>query len=80
MQRRFAHDQLKNCYLAFNELFDALSVEAVIWEPYTDQQKEAKYPGGLSDLCTRDRAYWMTKSKIIFDIYVEEMSQQRVMS
>ena len=79
VQRRFAHDQLKNCYEAFNELFDTLSAEAVIWEPYTDEQRMAKYPGGISDLCTRDRAYWMTKSKIVFDIYVEEMSQQRVM-
>ena len=33
----------------------------------------------MSDLCTRDRAYWMTKSKIVFDICVEEMAQQRVM-
>ena len=79
MQRRFAHDQVKNCYPAFNEQFDVLIVGVVIWEPYTDDAMEAKYPGGISVLCTRDRAYWMTKSKIIFDVYVEEMSQQRVM-
>ena len=79
VQRRFAHDQVKNCYPAFNEQFDVLSAGAVIWESYTDDAMEAKYPGGISNLCTRDRAYWMTKSKIIFDVYVEEMSQQRVM-
>jgi hypothetical protein len=30
-------------------------------------------------LCTRDQKYWLTKSKIVFDIFVEKMSQQRVM-
>jgi hypothetical protein len=70
---------VKNCYSAFTEQFDFLREDAVIWEPYTNEQKEAKYPSGISDLCTRDRAYWMTKSKIIFDICVEEMAQQRVM-
>jgi hypothetical protein len=39
----------------------------------------AKYPGGLSDLYTRDQKYWLTKFKIVFDIFVKEMSQQRVM-
>ena len=52
---------------------------SVIWEPYTDDAVHARYPGGISDLCTRDQLYWMTKSKIIFDVYVEEMAQQRVM-
>jgi hypothetical protein len=37
------------------------------------------YTGGLSDLYTRDQEYWLTKSKIVFDIFVEEMSQQSVM-
>ena len=51
---------------------------SVIWEPYTDDAIHARYPGGISDMCTRHRRYWMTKSKIIFDVYVEEMAQQRV--
>src|SRR5664279_757357 len=76
-QRRFAHDQVRQCYTAFREQFDVLT--AVIWEPYTDEAIEQRYPGGISDLCTRDRGYWMTKSKIIFDVHVEEMAQQRVM-
>ena len=79
VQRRFAHSQMRNCYEPFNEQFDILSSGAVIWRPYTQAKKKAIYPGGMSDLCTRDRAYWMTKSKIVFDICVEEMAQQRVM-
>ena len=79
-QRRFAHDQVRNYYPAFNEQFDVLHDDAVIWQPYTEEAEHARYPdGGISTLCTRDDAYWMTKSKIIFDVSVEEMAQQRVM-
>ena len=77
-QRRFAQDQVRNCYPAFNEQFDVLHSEQVIWEPYTQEAVEVKYPCSISLLCTRDHAYWMTKSKIIFDVFVEEMVQQRV--
>ncbi|KAM0857006.1 hypothetical protein ACQ4PT_048745 [Festuca glaucescens] len=78
-RRRFGHGQIRNCYPAFTEQFDMLLEGQVIWEPYHMDIIETKYPGGISSLCTRDSAYWMTKSKIIFDISVEEMSQQRVM-
>ena len=64
VQRRFALDQVKNCYPAFNEQFDFVSSDAVIWRPYTESQKEAKYPGGISDLCTGDRAYWMALQRL----------------
>ena len=52
---------------------------APIWEPYTDELIQRRYPGGISDMCTCDNHYWITKSKIIFDVFVEEMSPQRVM-
>ena len=77
LQRRFASDQTRKAYTALNEQFDAYT--GVIWQPYTEADIQARYPGGLSVLCTRDRDYWMTKSKIIFRIFVEEMAQQRVM-
>ena len=77
MQRRFASDQTRKAYTALNEQFDTYT--GVIWQPYTEAAIQARYPGGLSVLCTRDRDYWMTKSKIIFDVFVEEMAQQRVM-
>ena len=78
-QRRFAHDHVRNCYPAFNKQFDVLHAEAVIWEPYMEEAVHAKYPGGISLLCTRDHVYWMTKSKIIFNVSVEEMAQQSIM-
>ena len=60
-----------------NEQFDTYT--RVIWQPYTEAAINARYLGGMSVLCTRDRDYWMTKSKIIFDIFVEEMAQHMVM-
>jgi hypothetical protein len=77
LQRRFASDQTRKVNTALNEQFDAYT--GVIWQPYTEAAIHAGYPGGMPVLCTRDRDYWMTKSKIIFDIFVEEMAQQRVM-
>lgn len=59
--------------------FDVLDDRAVIWEPYTEIAINTRYPRGISILCTRDAAYWMTQSKIIFDVSVEEMATQRVM-
>nr|XP_040258974.1 uncharacterized protein LOC120976208 [Aegilops tauschii subsp. strangulata] len=76
-ERRFASDQTRKAYTALHEQFDAYT--GVIWQPYTKAAIQARYPGGMSVLCTRDRDYWMTKSKIIFDVFVEEMAQQRVM-
>jgi hypothetical protein len=55
-----------------------LDDRAVIWEPYTAAAVHARYPGGISVLCYRDCAYWMTQSKIIFDVSVEVMAQQRI--
>lgn len=78
-KRHFGHNQLRNCYPAFTEQFDLLLESDVTWEPYSEDHRDEAYPGGISNMCTRDWAYWMTKAKIIFDIFVEEMSQQRVM-
>jgi hypothetical protein len=76
-QRHYAGHQTRRAYTALNEQFDTYT--GVIWQPYTQAVIDARFPGGMSVLCTRDNNYWMTKSKIIFDIFVEEMAQQRVM-
>ncbi|XP_037474918.1 cyclin-dependent kinase G-1-like [Triticum dicoccoides] len=76
-RRRFAADQTRRAYTTLNEQFDAYT--GAIWQPYTQEAIDARYPVGFSVLCTRDADYWMTKSMIIFDVFVEEMAQQRVM-
>jgi hypothetical protein len=61
------------------ESFDFYTGDAVIWDPYSPTSIAARYPGGLSIISTRDHEYWLIKSKIVIDIFVKEMSQQRVM-
>ena len=34
---------------------------------------------GLSPMCFRDQGFWMTKEKLVFDVYVRDDSPQRVM-
>jgi hypothetical protein len=36
-------------------------------------------PQGLSSLCSRDQAYWMTWRRLVFDVYVEEYAVHWVM-
>jgi hypothetical protein len=36
-------------------------------------------PQGLLSLCSRDQAYWMTRRRLVFDVYVEEYVVHRVM-
>src|SRR5664279_5786228 len=79
LQRRYACEQVKNCYGSFTMQFDQLQDHQVIWEPYHVHRVQARYPGGISSLCRRDENYWMTQARIVFDVTVEEMSQQRVM-
>ena len=78
-QRLYAHDQLRHCYTSFIMQFDMLNESSVIWQPYTAASIQSRYPGGISAMCTRYRHYWLTKARIIFDISVEVMAQQRVM-
>ena len=75
-QRHYSSDQTRRAYTTLNEQFDVYT--GVIWQLYMQAVVHERYPDGISLLCTRDRDYWMTKSKIIFDVFVE-MAQQRVM-
>ena len=59
--------------------FDSLHKDQVIWEPYSHQAILSRCPAGISGFCTRDRHYWMTKAKLVFDVTVEEMALHRVM-
>ena len=79
LQRRYAGEQVRNCYRSFTMQFDQLQDHQVIWEPYRDDRVVARYPGGICSLCRRDENYWYTRASIIFDVTVEEVAQQRVM-
>ena len=79
MQRVYATGQVRNCYPSFTVQFDTLDDDAVIWEPYSADTISHRYPSGISYLCTRDQHYWFTRANLVFDVFVEEMSLQRVM-
>jgi hypothetical protein len=49
------------------------------WMPYAPGMVAARTPQGLSSLCSRDQAYWMTWRRLVFDVYVEEYVVHRVM-
>uniref|UniRef100_A0ACD5VBT6 Uncharacterized protein n=1 Tax=Avena sativa TaxID=4498 RepID=A0ACD5VBT6_AVESA len=85
-QRCFSHAQVRGCYPAFSEQFDVLLASSVMWEPYTDEAIGARFRKDgddveavtlISTLCTKDAAYWLTKSKIIFDMQVVKEGKQQ---
>ena len=52
----------------------------MVWEAYTLEAQGARAPHlGLSPLCFRDQSFWLTKEKLVFDVYVRDHSPQRVM-
>nr|ABG22009.1 transposon protein, putative, Mutator sub-class [Oryza sativa Japonica Group] len=77
--RRYAHVQVRRGYPDFVFEFDRLQPSDVIWEPYTEEAVAARAPLGLSSLCTRDQAYWLTILPMVFDIFVEPHCPQCVM-
>jgi hypothetical protein len=51
----------------------------VRWTSYALAIVAARAPHGLSTLCSRVQAYWLTRRRLVFDIYVEEYIVQWVM-
>jgi hypothetical protein len=78
MQTSYAHDQTKRAYKDFVGQFNALTDADVMWTPYLEEALAAHEPHGLSTLCFRDHQYWLTRSSLLFDMYVEEYAFHRV--
>jgi hypothetical protein len=51
----------------------------VQWTPYAPAMVAARAPQGLSSLCSRDQVYWMTRRRLVFDVYVEEYVVHQMM-
>jgi hypothetical protein len=51
----------------------------VIWQSFTNALIAARAPQSLSSQCFRDREFWMTKTPLVHDMYVEEYHVERVM-
>ncbi|CAN6164212.1 unnamed protein product [Urochloa humidicola] len=77
---QWAGVQVRSTYEAFTEQFDHLRPEHVTWEPYTQLAIHRRSGGlGISDSCYVDSAYWMTRKKLMFDVFVEDYAVHRVM-
>jgi hypothetical protein len=71
-------EQPKKTYKDFVSQIDRMVNAQVRWTPYAPAIVAARAPHGLSSLCSRDQAYWMTRRRLVFDVYVEEYAVHRV--
>jgi hypothetical protein len=71
--------QTRRSYLDFVGQIDTLTNREVIWQLYTDALVAARAPQGLSSLCFRDRDFWMMKTPLVHDMYVEEYHIERML-
>jgi hypothetical protein len=79
MQTSYAHDQMKRAYKDFVRQFDALTDANVRSTPCSEEAIATHAPQGLSTLCFREQQYWMTRSRLLFDMYVEGYVVHRVL-
>ncbi|CAN6351086.1 unnamed protein product [Urochloa humidicola] len=80
LQPQWAGVQVRSTYEAFTEQFDHMRPEHVTWEPYSQMAIHHRSSGlGLSESCYVDSQYWMTRKKLVFDVFVEDYAVHRVM-
>jgi hypothetical protein len=72
-------EQTRRSYLDFVSQIDTLTDHEVIWQSYTDALVAARAPQGLSSLCFWDCDFWMMKTPLVHDMYVEEYHVERVL-
>uniref|UniRef100_A0A0E0M5M9 Aminotransferase-like plant mobile domain-containing protein n=1 Tax=Oryza punctata TaxID=4537 RepID=A0A0E0M5M9_ORYPU len=76
LQPQWARIQVHNVYEYFTESFESLRDNEVRWTPYTNEEANLRAPNGVSILCYRDEAYWMTRKILVYDIFVEGQKRQ----
>jgi hypothetical protein len=68
---------MNRAYKDFVGQFDALTDTDVRWTPYSEEVVATHTPQGLSSLCFRDQHYRMTRTSLLFDMYVGEYTVHR---
>ena len=58
---------------------DHLSLDDVLWEPYTVARVQSRAPRGLAPLCYQGQGLWMTTATLVYDIAIEPHMPHRVM-
>jgi hypothetical protein len=66
-------------YKDFVGQIDRMVDAQVPWTSYASAMVAARAPQGLSSLCSQDQEYWMTRRRLVFDVYVESYAVRRVM-
>jgi hypothetical protein len=79
LQHVWAGEQPRKAYKDFVGQFDWMVNAQVRWTLYAPAMVAAHAPQGLSSLCSRDQANWMTRRRLIFDVYIEEYAVHWVM-
>jgi hypothetical protein len=79
LQLVWTGEQPKKAYKDFVCQIVQMVDAQVRWTLYAHATVAARIPQGLSSLCSRDQAYWMTRRRLVFDVYVEEYVVHRVM-
>jgi hypothetical protein len=79
LQHVWVGERLKKAYKDLVGQIDRMVDAQVRWTPYVPAMVVARASQGLSSLCSRDLAYWMTRRRLVFDVYVEEYAVHRVM-
>ncbi|WVZ67009.1 LOW QUALITY PROTEIN: hypothetical protein U9M48_016155 [Paspalum notatum var. saurae] len=78
-ERTWANEQARRTYPNFVAELDRLKADDVVWEPYSPQAVATRAPYGLSSWCTSNSGLWLTKTCLVYDIYVETHCPDRVM-
>jgi hypothetical protein len=63
---------MKRAYKDFVGQFDSVTHADVRCTPYSEEAIATCASHGLSSVYFRDQHYWMTKTPLVFDMYVEE--------
>jgi hypothetical protein len=79
LQHVWAREQPKKAYKDFVGQIDRMVDAQVRWRPYAPAMAAARAPQRLSSLCSRDQAYWMTRRRLVYDVYIEEYDVHWVM-
>jgi hypothetical protein len=79
LQHVWAGEQPKKAYKNFVGQINRMLDAQVWWTSYADAMVATRGPQGLSSLCSRDQVYWMTRRRLVIDVYVEEHTIHGVM-
>ena len=79
MQRSWAHAQVRRAYPKFVSELNMLTLEDVVWEPYSAEVVVSRAPLGLPSHCSTNAGLGVTEAVLVYDIAVEAHCSQRVM-